>query len=226
MNESRPEVEIASAAPEAEHVSVSTIADSSAAPPDAADDETRTPRRRAKHYRRRQHHGLVGLAIVLLIAAALAITLRLFVVQTFFVPTGSMLPTLQIYDRILVLKVGYTIHRGDIVVFRQPPKDTTDLDHEDLVKRVIGLPGETISSNGNTVYINGKPLAEPWLPKGTVLGQPIATQTIPQGDYFMMGDNRSESDDSRDWGPLPARLIIGKVLVVIWRHGRPAFHIQ
>jgi signal peptidase I len=126
----------------------------------------------------------------------------------------------------LVLKLGYTITRGSILVFKQPPNDLSDFQHEDLVKRVIGLPGETISSVGSTVYINGKPLAEPWLPKGTVLGQAIRQQKIPAGDYFMMGDNRDESDDSRDWGVLPGRLIVGKVLVVVWRHGGPVVHVQ
>ena len=169
---------------------------------------------------------LLGFVVVFAVAAVLAVVLRLFVVQTFFVPTASMVPTLQVGDRMLVLKVGYSITRGSILVFKQPPNDLSDAHHEDLVKRVIGLPGETIWSIGNTVYINGKPLAEPWLPKGTVLGQAIRRQKIPAGDYFMMGDNRDESEDSRDWGVLPGRLIVGKVLVVIWRHGDPAFHVQ
>jgi signal peptidase I len=156
----------------------------------------------------------------------LALVLRLFVVQTFYVPSPSMVPTLQVGDRMLVLKVGYTITRGSILVFKQPSNDLSDPHHEDLVKRVIGLPGETIWSVGNTVYIDGKTLAEPWLPKGTVLGQAIRRQQIPAGDYFMMGDNRDESDDSRYWGVLPGRLIVGKVLVVIWRHGGPVFHLQ
>jgi signal peptidase I len=173
-----------------------------------------------------RRHGLVGFGIVLVIAAALAIVLRLFVVQTFFVPTGSMIPTLQVGDRMLVVKIGYSVTRGSIVVFRQPPDDTADVNHEDLVKRVIGLPGETIWSRGNNIYIDGRVLAQPWLPKGTPLGTPIPRQTIPKGEYFMMGDNRPFSDDSRDWGDLPASLIVGKVLVVIWRDGRPAFHIQ
>jgi len=161
------------------------------------------------------------------VAGALAVGLRLFVLQTFYVPSASMEPTLQVGDRMLVLKIGYTIDRGSILVFRQPPNDTSDTTHEDLVKRVIGLPGETIWSEGNTVYIDGKPLAEPWLPTGTALGPPpIRKQTIPGGDYFMMGDNRTDSFDSRDWGVLPRGLVVGEVLVVIWRHGWPVFHIQ
>jgi signal peptidase I len=169
---------------------------------------------------------LLSWVLVLIVAAGVAVALRLFVVQTFFVPSSSMVPTLQVGDRMLVLKIGYTIDRGSILVFRQPPLDSSDSGHEDLVKRVIGLPGNTIWSVGNTVYINGKPLSEPWLPKNTVLGPPIRRQTIPAGDYFMMGDNRSDSLDSRDWGVLQHNLIVGEVLVVIWRHGWPVFHIE
>lgn len=186
----------------------------------------RERRRRAKHYRSRRHRGALGLLVLVIVAAALAVVLRLFVVQTFWVPSGSMEPTLQVNDRMLVLKVGYTIERGTIVVFRQPPADTADVTHEDLVKRVIGLPGDTIWSVGNTVFIDGKPLAEPWLPKGTRLGQPIGRQVVPRGDYFVMGDNRPDSDDSRYFGPISGRLVIGKVILVFWRGGRPAFHVQ
>jgi signal peptidase I len=181
---------------------------------------------RGRHYRRRRRHALLSWVLVLIVAAGVAVALRLFVVQTFFVPSSSMVPTLQVGDRMLVLKIGYTIDRGSILVFRQPPLDSSDSGHEDLVKRVIGLPGNTIWSVGNTVYINGKPLSEPWLPKNTVLGPPIRRQTIPAGDYFMMGDNRSDSLDSRDWGVLQHNLIVGEVLVVIWRHGWPVFHIE
>jgi len=101
--------------------------------------------------------------VVVVLAVLAAAALRAFVVQAFYVPSGSMLPTLQIGDRIIVVKVGYTIHRGDIIVFRRTPADTSTTD-ADLVKRVIGLPGETISSRGATVLINGKPLREPWQP--------------------------------------------------------------
>jgi signal peptidase I len=189
-----------------------------------ADEAVRTGK--GRHYRRRRRNSLVSWLLVILVAAALAFALRLFVIQTFEVPTLSMFPTLQKGDRMLVLKVGYTIDRGSILVFDQPPRDTDDPDHEDLVKRVIGLPGNTIWSRGNSVYIDGKALSEPWLPKNTSLGQAIPRQTVPTGEYFMMGDNRSDSFDSRDWGDLPRSLVVGEVLVVIWRHGWPVFHIQ
>lgn len=157
-----------------------------------------------------------------------AVLLRAFVVQTFFVPSGSMIPTLQPGDRILVQKIGYSINEGAIVVFRTPPQyrasDCSGTPENDLVKRVIGLPGETIMSVGNTVYINGKPLPEPYLPKGQSLGAPINEEKIPPGHYFVMGDNRPISCDSRVWGLVPRRDIIGRVFLVIWRHNHPAFH--
>ena len=119
-------------------------------------------------------------AAVVLIAVLVAGGLRAFVVQSFFVPSGSMLPTLQIGDRIIVTKVAYTIHRGDIIVFRRTPADTSTTD-ADLVKRVIGLPGETISSRGATVLINGKPLTEPWLPR--LIGKSAETaENIPTNE--------------------------------------------
>jgi signal peptidase I len=164
---------------------------------------------------------------VVLIAVLIAGGLRTFVVQSFFVPSGSMLPTLQLGDRIMVTKVAYTIHRGDIVVFRRTPADTSTTD-ADLVKRVIGLPGETISSRGTTVLINGKPLTEPWLPrligKCAEAAEDIPTTKIAPRHYFMMGDCRGYSDDSRAWGTVPASYIVGKVFVIVWRFGHPYLH--
>jgi signal peptidase I len=163
---------------------------------------------------------VVGWILVLVVALVAAFLIRTFVAQTFFIPSGSMEPTLQIGDRIIVDKLAYDLHpveRGDIVVFARPPtEDCGGAPVPDLVKRVIGLPGERISSEGNTVLINGRPLAEPWLPAGTQLGQPIQPQTVPAGDYFVMGDNRSDSCDSRDWGPLNGSLIVGHADVRIW----------
>ena len=178
------------------------------------------------HKRRWQRQTLEWVAVVL-IAVLVATGLRAFAVQSFFVPSGSMLPTLQIGDRIVVVKIGYTIHRGDIVVFRRPPADTDTAD-ADLVKRVIGLPGETISSVGSTVMINGKPLQEPWLPALTgssaEAAENITTTKIPLDHYFMMGDCRGNSLDSRAWGTLPASYVVGKVEVIVWRFGHPYFH--
>ena len=185
-------------------------------PPEAS--ATKRPKRNRRRW-------LLSWLVVIVLGAAVALGLRIFVVQTFFVPSGSMIPTLQVGDRMLVLKLGYSVERGAVVVFRRPPGDLSDPGQDDLVKRVIGLPGETIWSVGNSVYINGKPLAEPWLPKNDPLGPPITRQKIARGHYFMMGDNRGDSYDSRDWGTLPRSYIIGRVFLVIWRNGKPDFHV-
>jgi signal peptidase I len=179
----------------------------------------------------RGSHWLRELLIVVVIAVGLAVLLRTFVVQTFSIPSGSMEPTLNIGDRIVVDKLSYDLHgvgRGDIVVFTRPPAENcAGAPVSDLVKRVIGLPGETISLSGNGyVLINGTRLDETWLPKsvrGTTYPGPSGTPyslvhpyKIPANDYFMMGDNRDDSCDSRFWGPIPKSLIVGKVDLRIW----------
>ncbi len=191
----------------------------------AAAEPSRKAERNARQRSRRRH--LIEWVAVVLFAVVVAGVLRAFVVQAFYVPSGSMLPTLQIGDRIVVIKFGYTIQRGDIVVFKRPPKDvgTTDAD---LVKRVVGLPGETISSVHDTVYINGHPIKEPWLPPLVGVcaesSYAIPPTKIPPAHYFVMGDCRGDSADSRSWGTLPASLIVGKVVVIVWRFGHPYFH--
>ena len=168
--------------------------------------------------------------IVVVVAVLVAVLLRTFVVQTFFIPSGSMEPTLQIGDRILVNKLSYHLHgvdRGDIVVFSRPPAENCGgPEVNDLVKRVIGLPGDVISLSRGYVYIDGKRLNESWLPAaeqgitsagptGNAL-QPRAPYHIPANDYFVMGDNRNDSCDSRYWGPIKQSLIVGKVEVRVW----------
>ena len=129
-----------------------------------------------------------------------AFVLHTFVVATFLVPSGSMYPTLQVGDRILADRLPYfshNIHTGDIVVFHRVPADNDPTQPAYLVKRVIGLPGQTISSVGGTVLINGKPLKEPWLPNLAKLpaqwlcnesAEDIKKTTVPAGHYFVMGD--------------------------------------
>jgi len=169
---------------------------------------------------------------VLVVAVLASFLIRVYVVQTFEVPSGSMLPTLQVGDRLVVDKIpglAHSIHRGDIIVFHRAPGDN-DPQYPILVKRVIGLPGETISSKGDTVYINGRAIAEPWLAAmNTTLTCPqpyfdIPRTHIPQGQYYVMGDCRGNSSDSRVWGTVPTRNIIGRVFLVIWRHNHPWFH--
>jgi signal peptidase I len=166
----------------------------------------------------RPRRWVVEWLVVLVVAVGLAVAVRAYVVQTFFIPSPSMEPTLMVGDRILVNKLSYHLHgvtRGDIVVFAVPPKERPEPGVKDLVKRVIGLPGDVVSSSGGRVYINHKPLPEPWLPTGTVTTG-IKTQTIPPHEYFVMGDNRSDSQDSRFFGPISRSLIVGRVVVRIW----------
>ncbi len=164
--------------------------------------------------------------VVLSAALLLALGVRTYVAQMFFIPSGSMLPTLQVGDRIVVDKLSYDFHgvqRGDIVVFRRPPLEHAD--YSDLVKRVIGLPGNTIASVDGRVYINGKPLDEPWLPEPAPVTAPAPLPypfslnhpyTVPPGYYFVMGDNRTDSEDSRYFGPISGSLIVGKMAFVVW----------
>ena len=179
--------------------------------------------RRAKARRRRNEW-----LIIIAVAVGVAVLMRVFVVQTFYVPSTSMSPPLQVGDRILVNKLAYPlhgVHRGDIIVFRRPPAENCGTPVSDLVKRVIGLPGETISDRNGTVYINGKPLAEPWLPKNdpntyTPSFKPVH---IGPNSYFVMGDNRTVSCDSRYWGTVNGSLIVGKVEMRIWPLDRIGF---
>lgn len=168
--------------------------------------------------------------VVVVVAVLVAVLLRTFVVQTFFIPSGSMEPTLQVGDRILVNKLSYHLHavgRGDIVVFSRPADENCGGPAvNDLVKRVIGLPGETISLSGGYVYVDGRRLDESWLPaseQGVTRPGPGGTfyslqsaYRIPANDYFVMGDNRTDSCDSRYWGPISKSLIVGKVEMRVW----------
>jgi signal peptidase I len=174
---------------------------------------------------------------VVVVAILIAVLLRTFVVATYSIPSGSMEPTLQIGDRIVVDKLSYHLHgvgRGDIIVFATPPKeDCAGPPVADLVKRVIGLPGDTVSLAGGRVYIDGHNLPQPWLPSATrtetIPGPSAAPYSlhhayrVPNGDVFVMGDNRTESCDSRYWGPVAESTIVGKVDLRIWPLSRLGF---
>lgn len=158
---------------------------------------------------------------VIIIGAALvvAVVIKSFLFQAFYIPSESMEPTLRPGDRVLVNKVSYDlhgIHRGDIVVFKRPPNEAGDPTIKDLIKRVIGTPGDVIEAGPDgKVYINGKMLKESYLPAGTVT-QNLPQQTIPPDEYFVMGDNRTNSKDSRYIGLIPGRLIVGRAFIRVW----------
>jgi signal peptidase I len=183
--------------------------------------------------RRRWIRLLVEATGIVVVAVLLVSLVRTYAFETFKIPSSSMQPTLGVNDRIEVQKAFFSWHdlrEGDIVVFSHPP-----LDHcpgwspgEDLVKRVIALPGQTIYSSGNNIYVNGRLLSEPYLPPNDPLGPPIASAQhpfrVPAGEFYVLGDNRSDSCDSRYWGPVQGSTIIGKVILLWWHNGHPDFH--
>jgi signal peptidase I len=151
------------------------------------------------------------------IIETLALTLIIFVVihftvQNYMVDGTSMQPGLNNSQYVLVNKLAYLFHapeRGDVIVFHWP-KDTT----KDLIKRVIGIPGDVIVIDKTTVQVNGVLLNEPYVKSPF---NPVGINlVIPPNDYFVMGDNREVSDDSRDWGVVPKSYIIGKAVLVYW----------
>lgn len=151
--------------------------------------------------------------------------------QNFRVEGHSMEPTLHQGEYVMVSKLSYRLEalealpllgewfrpprRGDVVVFRFPQDPSRD-----FVKRIVGLPGEVVDVRDGRVYINGEPLEEPWLPPGTQVERCyVCPLTVPADHYFVMGDNRPGSNDSRHWGPVPRRLLVGRVFLVYWPPG-------
>jgi signal peptidase I len=182
--------------------------------------------------RRRWRRVLAELITIALVAVLLAGLVRTFVVEPFWIPSASMVPTLGVYDRILVQKAFFSwrdVREGDIVVFSQPPRDHCPGPQGDLVKRVIALPGQTIYSSGNSIYIDGRRLAEPYLPRYDPLGPAIPDATsrhpyrVPPGEFYVLGDNRADSCDSRYWGPITGASIVGTVILTFWHDGHPEF---
>ena len=174
------------------------------------------------------------------VAVILALFVRTFVVQAFKIPTGSMEPNLLIGDHLLVNKFNFAptlagvenmvlpidpIRRGEIIVFKYPEEP-----ERDFIKRVIGLPGETLELRNKRVFINNMPLDEPYVhylfppgedeaPSDFDVRMTYGPVTVPAGHYFMMGDNRDNSQDSRYWGFLPREYVKGKALFVYFSFG-------
>jgi signal peptidase I len=197
---------------------MSSIDSPPSAAPEAPGPPSRRPRHRAPQPAWRAR--LLGWGLPIAVAVIIAVLLRTFVIGTFSIPSTSMVPTLQKGDRIIVDRLSLDmggIHRGDVIVFRRTaPVLCGEAVDEYLVKRVIGLPGDRVSSSGNTVLIDGHPLAQPWLPKGQPLGPAIKPVTVPPNEYFVLGDNRTGSCDSRYWGEVPRGNIVGRAFARIW----------
>jgi signal peptidase I len=173
-------------------------------------------------------------AEALVVAILLALFIRTFVVQAFKIPSGSMIPTLTIGDHILVNKFIYgtkipftdvvlipfkTPQRGDIIVFKYPQDEK-----KDFIKRVVGLPGDKLEVREKTVYVNGKPLNESYayyadpeiFPGGEQPRDNLGPMIIPKDSYFVMGDNRDHSLDSRYWGFVDLNKIKGRAFLIYW----------
>lgn len=180
------------------------------------------------------------LPILLVVALAVAIVLKTFVVQAFFIPSGSMEPTLEPGDRVLVQKVVYGPDRGDIIVFSDPQgrpgpdrgivggfvhwlSSTLGIErpeHEDFIKRVIGLPGETVELRDGRLFVEGALIHEPYL-KGAVDTRDYGPVRVPKGSLFVLGDNRLNSNDSRfGLGFVPVDKVVGRAFAIVWPPSR------
>ncbi len=159
------------------------------------------------------------------VAAVLAILIRTFLLGPYKIPTGSMIPTFMIGDRIFVDKVSYRFHqpeRGDIIVFKYPldPK-------KDFVKRLIGMPGEELQIQDGKVFVNHTPLDANEFTKNyyynvkeSPYGQLDQTIKVPGDSYFVLGDNSAHSSDSRSWGFVPKKNVVGKAFLIWWPFNR------
>ena len=165
--------------------------------------------------------------VVVVVAFAVAFLIKTFALQTFEIPSESMRPTLEINDRVVVNKLAYAIgsgvERGDVIVFDRPMEARTDDPNEpdELIKRVIGVPGDTVEAHRGLIYVNSKPIRESAYLGPTVLSHSFPSPiNVPKGTVFVMGDNRDHSFDSRFFGPIPASTIVGRAMYIVWPFGR------
>ena len=185
------------------------------------------------------------LVVLVVTALVIAVVVKSFVAQAFFIPSGSMLPQLQIDDRVVVSKISYRLHeprRGDIVVFDAPggkPKDDRPLparfvrsiiqsiglaapSTDEYIKRVVALPGERVEAHDGKVLVDGLELVEPYLPVGTRTSDFTAV-VVPPETVWVMGDNRSNSADSRIFGPVPESTVVGRAFARVWPLNHTSF---
>jgi signal peptidase I len=197
----------------------------------------------AKSKEKSGHNSLVELVMIVAVALGLALGIQAFLVKPFRIPSESMVPTLEIGQRVLVDRVSFRFgepDRGDVVVFKPPagadenlcgverpsdkacPRATGDRSDTNFIKRVVAVPGDRLKVIEGSVYINGKRQKEPFArldPECGTCNLP-GEITIPADQYYMMGDNRGASADSRQWGPVRKEWIIGKAFMTYWPPGR------
>jgi signal peptidase I len=209
-------------APRSLSASVSGVTGAGSTVP-SAPDATPAPTPAPKHW---WQTWTATLLITVLLSIGAFIGLRVAVVQPFYIPSASMEPTLHgcpgcTPDRVLVDKVTYRFrdpHRGEVVVFDRPANLRATED--ELIKRVIGLPGETVSGHDNAVYIDGRRLDEPYVNAACNGTRDFTSVVVPKGEVFMMGDNRCDSSDSRVFGPVRINTIVGRAFLILWPPGR------
>jgi signal peptidase I len=170
--------------------------------------------------------------LVVVLALGAALLVRVYVLQQFYISGPSMETTLYGDNRVLVNKLSYRlhdIHRGDVVVFDRVTTNDGTVSHDDLIKRVIALPGDTVEIKNCVVIVNSKPQVEPYLDKAVLsLTDPVnrcrvvnlPVQSVPAKKIFVMGDNRPESFDSRSFGPISESLIVGRAFAIVWPFNR------
>ena len=180
------------------------------------------------------------LPVLVVIAFVAALLIKTFLLQAFFIPSASMEPTLRSGDRVLVEKLSFRFgnpDQGDVVVFEKevgvlpPEEDGSFIEDigdgvrslfgfptegtQDFIKRVMAVSGDTIEGRDGVIYVNGEAVDEPYLPEGTITAD-FPQYVVPQGEIFVMGDNRGNSDDSRSFGGIPEDTVVGRAFVLIW----------
>jgi signal peptidase I len=171
---------------------------------------------------------LAGLGLFTVLTLVSIYLLRTFVLATYYIPSESMEPTLHgcatcAPDLVLVNKLAYVlggVSRGDVVVFDRPRGAPSE--SKELIKRVIGLPGETISARDGQIYVDGRVLTEPYVLPACPGTSDLAPAKVPAAHYFMMGDNRCNSFDSRRFGPVTRGTFVGRAVAVVW----PVKHLR
>lgn len=189
--------------------------------------QRRKSRRELRYEREREKRkkGVLEYAVILVVAFVLVFgVIKPFVVEAFRVPSESMVPTLEVQDRFLANKFIYRFtepERGDIVVFQAVEKNGEG-EFDTLVKRVVGLPGDTVQVQGGTLLVNGEPQNEPYLNTNVVpdVNAPYGPKKVPEGTFFALGDNRGNSLDSRFYGPVPMENLKGEAFLRFWPVGR------
>jgi len=209
-------------------------------PPPVDDEAPRPPRPPGPPEPERRHSFWRELPILIVVAFVVALVIKTFAVQAFYIPSASMEPTLVEGDRVLVEKIAYRFGEpghGDVVVFEKdvfapaPEEDEsffTDIvdafrslfgfpsgASQDFIKRVIGVEGDTVEGKDGRVFVNGDPIDEPYLPDGSETA-PFGPVDVGKDEVFVMGDNRANSDDSRNFGPVSVDTIVGHAFLLIW----------